>query len=112
VETGRILGIHPNTVVRYIKAYRAQGIEELYVTRYQGKSSRLEEHKTGIIEDFNKNPVCSIAQAIARIKELTGIERKPTRVRAFIYRHGSRYRKLASLPGKLNLAALLTNFGE
>jgi transposase len=46
-----------------------------------------------IIEDFNKNPVCSIAQAAARIKALTGIERKPTQVRAFMRRHGFKYCK-------------------
>ncbi|MDR0713350.1 MAG: helix-turn-helix domain-containing protein, partial [Bacteroidales bacterium] len=102
VETGRILSIHPNTVARYIRTYREKGIEGLYVIRYQGKRSRLKEYKTVIIEDFNNNPVCSIAQAIAGIKELTGLERKPTQVRAFMCRHGFKYRKLASIPGKLN----------
>jgi hypothetical protein len=68
-------------------------MEGLYVTRYQGRISRLEACKTGIIEDFNKNPASSVAQAAARSKELTGIERKPTQVRAFMRRHGFKYRK-------------------
>jgi transposase len=99
---GKILSIHYNTVARYIKTYREKGIEGLYSNHYQGKESQLEVYKALIIEDFNKNPVCSIAQAAARIKALTGIERKPTQVRAFMRRHGFKYRKLAAVPGKLN----------
>jgi transposase len=99
---GKILSIHYNTVARYIKTYREKGIEGLYINRYQGKGSQKEVYKASIIEDFNKNPVCSIAQAAARIKALTGIERKPTQVRAFIRRHGFKYRKPAAVPGKLN----------
>jgi uncharacterized protein YxjI len=59
-----------------------KGIEGLYVHKYHRKGSQMEVHKTTIIEDFNKHPVCSIAQAITSIRELTGIERKPTQVRA------------------------------
>jgi transposase len=99
---GKILSIHYNTVGRYIKTYREKGMEGLYSNPYQGKGSQLEVCKASIIEDFNKNPVCSIAQAAARIKALTGIERKPTQVRAFMRRHGFKYRKLAAVPGKLN----------
>jgi transposase len=44
--------------------------------------------------------VCSIAEAITGIKNLTGIERKTTQVRAFMHRHGFKYRKLAAIPGK------------
>lgn len=60
------------------------------------------KYQHSIIEDFRKNPVCSIAQAIDRIKELTGIERKPAQVRAFMRRHGFKYRKPVSIPGKVN----------
>ncbi|MDR1348815.1 MAG: winged helix-turn-helix domain-containing protein [Prevotellaceae bacterium] len=41
-----------------------------------------------------------MAEAISRIKELTGIERKPTQVRTFLHKHGFKYRKLSSTPGK------------
>ncbi|MDR2764505.1 MAG: winged helix-turn-helix domain-containing protein [Tannerella sp.] len=65
-------------------------------------SFHLRSSAKSIIEDFNKNPVCSIAQAITSIRELTGIERKPTQVRGFMHKYGFNYRKLASVPGKLN----------
>jgi transposase len=99
-ETGRILSIHPNSVANYIKIYEEKGIEGLYQTRYHHKYSQLEVYKDSIIEDLQKNPVCSIGEAINRIRELTGIERKPTQVRAFLHRHGFQYRKLAAIPGK------------
>jgi transposase len=60
----------------------------------------LEAYKDSIIEDFKKQSVCCIAEAISRIKALTGIERKPTRIRAFLHKHGFKCRKLASIPGK------------
>ncbi|MDR1346191.1 MAG: hypothetical protein LBK03_05780 [Bacteroidales bacterium] len=52
------------------------------------------------IENFRKNPVRSIAGAISSIKKLTGNERKSIQGRAFLHRHGLKYRKLASIPGK------------
>jgi transposase len=99
-ETGRIVDIHPNSVAKYLKIYAEKGIDGLYNANYHRKGSRLEEYKESIIEDFEKNPVCSIAEAVSRIKDLTGIERKPTQVRAFMRRHGFSCRKLAAIPGK------------
>jgi transposase len=101
-ETGRILDIHPNSIALYIKTYEEKGREGLYKSQYHPQGSQLEAYKDSIIEDFSKKPVCNIAEAISRIKELTGIERKPTQVRAFLRRHGFKYRKLASIPGKVN----------
>jgi transposase len=96
------LDIHPNSVTNYIKLYQERGIAGLYATHYHGSGSELERHQTSLIEYFTKNPVCTIAHAIKRIKTLTGIERKPTQVRAFMHRHGFKYRKLMAIPGKLD----------
>jgi transposase len=96
------LDIHPNSVALYIKIYKEKGIEGLYRSNYHRKGSQLEAYKDSIIEDFRENPVCTIAEAISRIKELTGIERKPAQVRAFLHRHGFKYRKLSCVPGKVN----------
>ena len=103
VHIGEILSLHYNTVAGYLKQYEEGGIESLYKSNYHRKGSELDEHKETLIEDFNRHPVYSIAHAISRIKKLTGIERKPTQVRAFMSRNGFSYRKLASVPGKLNV---------
>jgi transposase len=102
IDISKMLDIHYNSVARYIKTYREKEVEGLYKTNYHSKGSNMEEYKESIIEDFKNNPVCSISQAISRIRELTGIERKPTQVRAFMRRHGFKYRKLGSIPGKVN----------
>ena len=102
VETGKILSVHHNTVAKYLKQYSEEGPDTLYKNNYRRERGELEKHKTSIIEDLNKNPVRSVEEAALRIKELTGVERKRTQVRAFLARHGFKYRKLAPIPGKFN----------
>lgn len=82
--------------------YKTGGFERLIATHYHPMGSELEIHSQNIIDDLQKNPVCTITQAISRIKDLTGIERKPTQVRHFLRRHAFGYRKLSSIPGKVN----------
>jgi len=102
VTIGAIIGIHPNSVSNYIKIYTVEGFEGLCKTNYQPQKSRLEAYSLSIIDDFTRNPICSINQAISRIKELTGIERKPTQIKAFLHRHGFVYLKMAAIPGKVD----------
>jgi transposase len=102
VQTGKILDIHPNSVATYLKLYLEHGFEGLSTTMYRPSKGKLECHAPSLIESFNSHSVCSISEAIARIKELTGIERKPTKVRQFMRRHGFKYRKMASIPGKMD----------
>ena len=102
-KIGVIVDVHPNSVSTYVKAYKQQGFDGLCRKNYQPQKSPLEEYSLSIIDDFSKNPICSINQAINRIKELTGIERKPTQVKAFLHRHGFVYRKMAAIPGKVDV---------
>ena len=46
-----------------------------------------------------------MAEAGAKITELTGIERKPTQVRAFLKRLGMKPRKVAAIPARADLQA-------
>lgn len=102
-EIGYLLDIHYNSVSTYIKLYKEGGIAEVCSTHYHPQASKLEVHGEDIIKDFNENPVCSINQAVSRIKDLTGIERKPTQVRNFLLRHGFQYRKMSAIPGKVDV---------
>lgn len=104
VQISNILFIHFNSVSKYIRIYKEGGFEELCKTHYTVGGSQLEVCKESIIADFNKTSVCSISQAICRIKALTGIERKPTQVRKFMHKHGFKYRKMAPIPAKVNVA--------
>jgi transposase len=44
----------------------------------------LEQHRDTLEESFRKHPPHTVAEACARIKEETGLERRPTQVRAFL----------------------------
>ena len=102
VQIGNILDIHSNSVATYLKLYADSSFDGLYTTRYCPQKSELDYRVSTIIESFTNQPVCSICEAIERIKALTGIERKPTQVRMFMHRHGFKYRKLSAIPGKLD----------
>ena len=69
-KIGAIVDVHPNSVSTYVKAYKYQGFDGLCRMNYQPQKSPLEEYSLSIIDDFSKNPICSINQAINRIKEL------------------------------------------
>lgn len=97
---GRIVCCHRNSVSNWVKAYQSGGISALLATNYYYPQSQLEQHKDIIQENLNNSPVQSIKEAVLRIKEVTGIIRKPTQVRAFLLKHGYRYRKMGQIPGK------------
>lgn len=97
---GRIVCCHRNSIIRWIKSYQSGGISSLLETHYYYPESSLEQHKDIIGESLNNSPVQSVNEAILRIEEVTGIIRKPTQVRAFLLKHGYRYRKMGQMPGK------------
>jgi transposase len=85
VEAARLGGVSEATVDRYVAIYRQGGLGGLRELNW-GKSSvsELVEHKESLEELFRQNPPHTVAEACQRIKEATGIERKPTQVRAFL----------------------------
>jgi transposase len=53
-----------------------------------------------IAKAFSDQPPATAAEAAARIKELTGIERKPTQVRQFMKSLGMKPLKVGMIPAK------------
>jgi transposase len=84
-EAARLAGVSEATVDRYVAIYRQGGLEALRQLNW-GKSSTSEllEHRDSLEESFRKNPPHTVAEACQRIKDETGIERRPTQVRAFL----------------------------
>ena len=97
---GRIVCCHRNSISRWIKSYQSGGLSSLFELHYHYPQSLLEEYKDIIEESLNTSPVQNINEAVLRIEEVTGIIRKPTQVRAFLCKHGYRYRKMGQIPGK------------
>lgn len=84
-EVARLAGVSEATVDRYVAIYRQGGLEALRESKW-GKSSisELMDHRVSLEESFRQNPPHTVAEACQRIKDETGIERRPTQVRAFL----------------------------
>lgn len=97
---GTLLGIHPHTVGRSISIYKSEGIEGLLTTGYGTNKSILDPYADEILDSFKQSPPLNVNQARERIAQISGITRSPTRIKAFMKRHGIKYRKLGHIPGK------------
>ncbi|WP_237743495.1 IS630 family transposase, partial [Pleurocapsa sp. PCC 7319] len=99
-EIRRLCQISKTTLVSYVRQYQQGGIEQLKQLNYKGKPSQLNEQVKTIEVYFQEHPPRKVAEAQAKIEELTGIKRNPTQIRAFLYRIGMGCRKVGFVPGK------------
>jgi transposase len=94
------LGICANTLLGYFKMYHAGGVDELRKIKFNRPKSQLAEYRESIENYFSEHPPCSISEAAAKIRELTGIERKETQVRKFLKSLGFRCLQVGVVPAK------------
>jgi transposase len=83
-KAGQLAGVSRATADRYVAIFRAKGVAGLRQFNWCKPVSELEQHRSSLEESFKKNPPHTVAEACARIKEETGLERRPTQVRAFL----------------------------
>jgi transposase len=83
-QAARLAGVAEATVDRYVALYRQGGLEALRELNWGTATSELLDHRDSLEESFRRNPPHTVAEACQRIKDETGIERKPTQVRAFL----------------------------
>ena len=83
-EAARLGGVSEATVDRYVALYRQGGLEALREFKWRKPTSELMDHRDALEASFRKNPPHTVAEACARIKEETGLDRRPTQVRAFL----------------------------
>ena len=103
-DIARWCGISTNTLRRYFGQYLAGGLEQLQAKTRHCPHSALEAHRLQVEEAFRQQPPASVAEAVRRIAELTGIRRQPTQVRAFLQALGFKRLKVGSLPAKADAA--------
>ncbi len=96
----RLCDISKTTLTTYLKQYLEGGVERLKQLDYQGQPSELNQHATRVETYFKDHPPQTIAEAQAKIYEITGIHRSPTQVNAFLKRIGMKRRKVGFVPGK------------
>lgn len=102
---GLIAGVHRDTVTDYIRLYNEEGLEGVCRVGYGTNKSELEGHAESLLDYFEKEPPHTIAQAVEKIEERTGIRRSPTQVRAWMKRHKMKYRKTGQVPAKADKEA-------
>ena len=83
-EAARLAGVSRATAERYVAIYRSEGVAALRHFDWCKPVSAMEQHRDTLEESFRKRPPHTVAEACARIKEETGLERRPTQVRAFL----------------------------
>jgi transposase len=83
-RAGKLAGVSRPTAERYVKIYRTRGVVGLRQFDWVKPVSELEAYRGSLEVAFQKEPPHTIAEACARIKEITGLERKPSQVRAFL----------------------------
>jgi transposase len=83
-QAARLAKVSEATVDRSVAVYRQGGLEALRQFRWRKPTSALLEHRQSLEESFRRNPPHTVAEACQRIKDETGLERRPTQVRAFL----------------------------
>lgn len=95
-----VLGCNRGTVSNYLDIYESGGYEGLCRNVYNSPCSDLDAYRHTIEADFRQNPPRSVKEAAQRIKELVGIERSHSRVRAFLHRIGMKPLRTGQIPAK------------
>jgi transposase len=101
----RLCAISKTTFYRYLHTYHDGGIEALKEVPFYRRQSQLAAYHTSLEADFRQRPPASVAEAAARIADLTGLERGPTQVRQFLKSLGMKPRKVGQIPAKADVTA-------
>jgi len=79
-----LAGVSRSTVQRTLRIYAAKKLEGVRSFGWKGPASALTPHRATIEESFRQHPPHTAGEAARRIAELTGVERKVSRVRKFM----------------------------
>ena len=94
-----LAGVSRATVQRVLDQYQAGGVESVRRVNWHVPASELAPHQQRLEAEFRQRPPHTVAEACQRIERLTGVRRKPTRVREFLRETmGLRWRKVAAVP--------------
>lgn len=103
-EVGRIVRISQGTVREYLLLYQQGGIDALKEVNFNQPKSDLDDHQEQLRQAFEQKPPANLAEAVARIEQLTGIRRSPTQVGHFLKKLGLKRRKVGQIPAKADPA--------
>jgi transposase len=98
----KVLGCNRGTVANYLDLYESAGYQGLTSSAYHKPVSTLDAHRPTIEASFFERPPRSVKEAAHRIKELSGVSRGASRVRAFLHRMGMKPLRTGQIPAKAN----------
>ena len=94
-----LANVSRSTVQRTLRIYAAKGLDGVRSFGWKGQPSVLTPHRATIEEAFRQHPPHTAHEAAWRIEELTGVQRKPSRVRKFLKEDlGMKCLKVAPIP--------------
>ena len=79
-----LANVSRSTVQRTLRLYAAKGLDGVRSFGWKGQPSALTPYRATIEEEFRRHPPHTAGEASRRIGELTGVQRKPSRVRKFL----------------------------
>jgi transposase len=80
----QLLHRNPKTIRTCLKTYQDGGLQAIYQYEKHKHASELDAHGDLIEKELEKYPPQSANEAGATIERLTGIQRSPTQIRAFL----------------------------
>jgi transposase len=98
-RVAELANVSRSTVQRTLRIFAAQGLDGVRSFGWKGQPSALTPHRAMIEEEFRQHPPHTAHEAARRIEELTGVQRKPSRVREFLKKDlGMKCLKVAPIP--------------
>jgi transposase len=97
-RVAEIVSVGRATVQRYVVAFREGGLDGLRQWNVNRPVSEMAAYRELIRESFEKQPVCTVAEAGERIFQLTGLRRGPSQVRKFLKDLGLKFQRVRVIP--------------
>jgi transposase len=99
-EIAQLIRVTEPTLLSYFRDYQTGGIAQLKALTFYRPQSELKQHQESLEAYFREHPPKTLAQAAAKIEEMTGIVRSREQVRHFLKGMGMSCRRVGVLPAK------------
>lgn len=80
----QLAGVSRITGWRYGEVYQDRGLDGLLALHWDGPESGLTPYRETLEASFREQPPHTVAEAVERIEQLTGVRRGPTQVHQFL----------------------------
>jgi transposase len=104
-EIAQLIRVTKPTLLSYFQDYQRGGMDKLKELTFYQPQSELKQYQESLEAYFRAHPPKTLAQAAAKITELTGIVRSREEVRVLIKSMGMSCRRVGVLPAKADAEA-------